>query len=207
MIGRPHRRGRGGKGGHEPRARIQNRAIRAMELSIRGQTQHAIARELGISQAAVSKMRHRLESRIYVELARVRGRQKAVCSLRLEHLYGQAIQAWERSQRDMTRKLQRMTQGGAQGGATVAELVTENEHGDPRYLEEARKALADLTKLWGLDAPYKVEVRANTPRQDLSGLSLPELSKRADDIARRIRERCEKDVPLVQAPFSPEAVE
>ena len=36
---------------------------------------------------------------------------------------------------------------------TVAEIVSENRHGDPRYLDEARKALADLRTLWGVDAP------------------------------------------------------
>ena len=54
-------------------------------------------------------------------------------------------------------------------GSPVAELVVENQHGDPRYLEEARKALADHRKLWGLDAPHKVDVRASrTPYDDMS---------------------------------------
>ena len=46
-------------------------------------------------------------------------------------------------------------------GATIAELVSENQHGDPRYLEEARKALADLRKIWGVDAPARMSIEAS----------------------------------------------
>ena len=43
----------------------------------------------------------------------------------------------------------------------IAELTVENSHGDPRYLGEARQALADARKLWGLDAPQRVDLRAS----------------------------------------------
>src|SRR5262249_16769555 len=50
-----------------------------------------------------------------------------------------------------------------------AEIVIENQHGDPRYLAEARKALADYRKVWGLDAPQRLEVRPlRNPYADLS---------------------------------------
>jgi hypothetical protein len=129
-----------------------------MELAVQGSTQRQIAVELGVSQAAVSKILRRVEVRAFHELTTIRGRQKARYTLRLEHLYAEAMSAWERSKADTTRRRQRKTQGGAQGDATVAELVVENQHGDPRYLEEGRKALADFSKLWGLDAPQKVDV-------------------------------------------------
>ena len=58
--------------------------------------------------------------------------------------------------------MQKTTQAGAGGapGATVAQLVVETQHGDPRYLEVARKVLADQRRVWGLDAPQKLDVRA-----------------------------------------------
>jgi hypothetical protein len=40
---------------------------------------------------------------------------------------------------------------------------SKNQHGDPRYLEVARKALADVRKVWGLDAPHQLDVRAQNP--------------------------------------------
>ena len=70
--------------------------------------------------------------------------------------------------------------GGA--GATVAELVVENQHGDPRYLDEARKALADQRKLWGLDAPQKVDLRASrNPYDDMTEEAL------RDELAKQTR--------------------
>ena len=153
---------RGGRGGTEPRTRIRAREGRAMELATQGWSQHRIAAELQISQPAVSKLLRRVEDRILRELTAAVERQKARHTLRLEHLYAEALRAWEQSKQDATRRRQRKTVGRAGGatGATVAELVVEEQHGDPRYLEEGRKALADLRKLWGLDAPHKVDIRA-----------------------------------------------
>jgi predicted transcriptional regulator len=165
-----HRRSRGGQGGHEPRARIRTRELRVMELSVLGWSQHQIAGDLGISQAAVSKILKRIELRVLRELADTVERQKARQSLRLEHLFAESMRSWQDSKADSTRRRQRKTDGGRSGGgATVAEIVVENQHGDPRYLEEARKALADHRKIWGLDAPQKVDIRATrNPYADMT---------------------------------------
>ena len=177
MINPPrHRRGRGGQRGHDPRARIRTRELRAIELTVLGWTQPQIARDLGISQAAVSKLLKRIETRLLRELAETVQRQKARQTLRLDHLFAEAIRAWHESKADTTRRRQRQTQGVDGTGATVAELVVENQHGDPRYLDEARKALADQRKLWGLDAPQKVDLRAARDPYD----AMPEEALRAE---------------------------
>jgi predicted transcriptional regulator len=141
-----------------------------MELTVLGWSQHQIAADLGISQAAVSKLLKRTEGRTLREMTAVIERQKVRQAMRLEHIYAQAMQAWEQSKTDRSRKRQRKTQGASGGpGATVAEIVVENQHGDPRYLEQALKALTDHRKLWGLDAPQKVDVRAS--RNPYDGMS------------------------------------
>lgn len=161
------RRGRGGQGGHEPRARIRTRELRTTELAVRGLSQHQIAADLGVSQAAVSKILRRVESRLLRELTATVERQKARQTLRLEHLFAEAVHAWEDSKADSTRRRQRKSDGASGGaGVTVAELVVENQHGDPRYLDEARKALADQRKVWGLDAPQKVDLHASQDPYD-----------------------------------------
>lgn len=178
-----HRRGRGGQGGHEPRTRVRTRELRAMELAVLGWSQYQIAADLGISQAAVSKILKRIETRILQELAETVERQKARHTLRLEHLFAEAMRAWEQSKADSTRRRQRKTQGGAGGaGAIVAEVVVENQHGDPRYLDEARKALGDHRKIWGLDAPRKVDVRAS--RNPYDGMTEDDLRAELDRQAR-----------------------
>ena len=180
---RHHRRGRGGQGGHEPRARIRTRELRTLELATLGWSQHQIAADLGISQAAVSKILKRIELRVLRELNETVDRQKARQTVRLEYLFAQAIAAWGQSKSDTTRRRQRRTQAGAgAAGATVAEIVTENQHGDPRYLDEALKALADQRKIWGLDAPQKVHVRASqNPYADMTEDALrAELARQTD---------------------------
>jgi DNA modification methylase len=169
------RRGRGGQHGHDSRARIRTREVRAMELAVLGASQHTIAEDLGISQPAVSKLLKRIETRLLRELAETVGRQRARQALRLEHVYAEAMRAWQESKADSTRRRQRKTQGGQGHEATVAEIVSENQHGDPQYLDEARRALADHRKLWGLDAPQKVDLRASRdPYDEMSEEALRE---------------------------------
>jgi predicted transcriptional regulator len=147
-----------------------------MELTVLGWSQHRIAADLGISQPAVSKILKRIELRMLREFTGTVERQKVRHSLRLEHLFGEAMQAWEHSKSDTTRRRQRKSEGedGRRAG-TVAEIVVENQHGDPRYLDEARKALADHRKLWGLDAPQKMDVRASSnPYEAMSEADLRE---------------------------------
>ena len=174
------RRGRGGQG-------ATNRGPAFARASCGRWTGHPrlvatqIAADLGVSQAAVSKISAR-RARVLRELAGPVERQKARQTLRLEHLFAEAMRAWEQSKTDTTRRRQRKTQAGTGGaGATVAEIVIENQHGDPRYLDEARKALADLRKLWGLDAPQKVDVRASqNPYADMTEDALrAELARQA----------------------------
>lgn len=124
-----------------------------MDQILEGRTQHQIAEALGISQPAVSKIVRRREERLLADVSQRVERQRVRQTLRLEHIYGQAMQAWQDSKQDGLRRRQRKTEGRAGDSSTVAELISENRHGDPRYLDEARKALADLRKAWGVDAP------------------------------------------------------
>ena len=156
------RRGRGGQDGHDPRARIRTRERRTMDLTVLGWSQQQIAADLGVTQAAVSKILNRVERRALRELTATVERHKVRHTLRLDHIYAEAMRAWDQSKADTTRRRQRKSEGGPGGpGATVAELVVENQHGDARYLDVARKALADHRKLWGLDAPQRVDLRAS----------------------------------------------
>ncbi len=186
--GRTPGQGRGGQGGHEPRARIQARELRVLERSIQGHSQREIAAEEGLTQGAVSKILSRLEQRALEELVDRVERQKARQTLRLDYLYRESLRAWEASKSDLTRRVQRKTdRGPGTPGATVAQLVVETQHGDSRYLELARKALADQRTLWGLDAPQKLDVRASQgPFDILSDEALAaELTRQQELLAAR----------------------
>ena len=56
--GKPH----GGKGGAEPQSTVQRREHEVLERRAQCQSQHEIAKVLGISQPAVSKILRRLGS-------------------------------------------------------------------------------------------------------------------------------------------------
>lgn len=167
-TGRP----RGGKDGSEPRARIRLREIRVMEQILEGRTQHQIAESLEISQPAVSKIVRRMEERLLADVELKVERQRARHMLRLEHIYAEAMRAWRGSQQDTTRRRQRKSDGVGPGGGTFAELVSENQHGDPRYLYEARMALADQRKVLGVDAPERMAIQPLTPFAGLSDEAL-----------------------------------
>ena len=154
--------GRGGQGGHEPRAQVQAREQRVLERSVAGLSQREIAAEEGITQSAVSKILQRVEARVFKEFVARVEQQKGRQDMSLRFIFQEGMKAWEASKTDATRRVQKKTQPAAGASSTtVAQLVVENRHGDSRYLEIARKALADQRRVWGLDAPHKVDVRAS----------------------------------------------
>jgi hypothetical protein len=135
-----------------------------MEAILAGRSQAETAAALGISQPAVSKIMRRLEERLLADVAWSAERQRARQSFRLEFLYREGVAAWQASKEDGVRKRQRKSDSEAGTSVTVAELVSENRHGDPRYLDEARKALSDLRAVWGINAPESIAIQAGAAR-------------------------------------------
>jgi hypothetical protein len=110
------------------------------------------------------------------------------------------MRAWERSKTDTTRRRQSRTLGGG----TIAELVIETEHGDPRYLEQARKALADLRKLWGLEASTTTNVHiAQNPYADLSDEEVHERLIKSAERVLELDKLCQATPPPAPPDASP----
>jgi DNA-binding CsgD family transcriptional regulator len=114
---------------------VRARETEAWKLRAQGWTQQRIGDKLGIDQTTVSKLLARVADRRLKELRDKVDRQRGEQTDQLSHLLDEAMQAWELSQLD------------AHSGPA----------GDPKFLAEARALLADLRKLWGLDAPTKLE--------------------------------------------------
>lgn len=137
--------------------------------------QRQIAMDLGISQAAVSKILARADRRALSDQGELLIRMKGQQTLQLDHIRQQSMAAWHASKAEATRRRQRRVERAADEPQTIAEVTVESSYGDARYLAEARAALADLRKLWGLDAPQKVDVRAiQNPYKDLTDEALLE---------------------------------
>ena len=171
MRTRRQSRGRGGRGGFEPRTRIRAREGHVLEQMLEGRSQHEIAVSLGISQPAVCKILQRLETRMLSDAALKIERQRVRHTAQLQFLYREAVAAWKKSQADAVRRRQQKREGRAATGS-LAEIVSENRHGDPRYLEQARKTLEDLRAVWGLDAPERLSIEATSPFATMSDAAL-----------------------------------
>ncbi len=141
----------GGKGGAEPRATIRDREQRVLSLSEQGWTQQAIAEDLGLTQAAVSRILLRMDDRALRVLASEMAHLKMRRARHLEYLSREGRRGWERSKEGRVRRRQRKTAGG-DGTPVVTQDVTVDEHPDPRMLDQARKAEETLAHLFGFTA-------------------------------------------------------
>ena len=90
-------RSRGGKGGAEPRMVIHARERRVADLSAQGWTQEAIAADLGLSQAAVSKILRRIDERAVRALTERLVHLKMRRARHLEYLSREGRRGWEQS--------------------------------------------------------------------------------------------------------------
>ena len=138
----------------------------AWSLSVQGMREQAIADELEraglgrVTRQAVSAMLLRVEKRGLKKLSkRVEG-SKLLQSEALWFVYGEAIAAWEKSKepdKSIKRKVATNDLGALEPvpGELIVMTVRDSD-GDPRHLDRALAALADLRKLWGHDAPTKI---------------------------------------------------
>jgi len=146
---RPHR---GGVGGFEPRPVIAARAHRAWELAVLGWSQREIAADLQVSQAAVSRMLRRTAEALAADDRDAHGRLRARLMARHEHVFKEALRGYERSQTERTRRRQRQVTGAeGRDQRTTIEADVVARDGDPRFLEQAGRALEREAQLFGLD--------------------------------------------------------
>lgn len=123
---------------------------------IRGEHQTDVAREVGLTKQRVFSICERLRKLAFQELVDEFDDYRRVTLLRLEHVYSEAIAAWERSKAGT--KSQTKTVG--QADSAIVSTTCNETFGNPRFLAEARGALAGIRDLCGFDAPQKVEMRS-----------------------------------------------
>jgi hypothetical protein len=146
-----------------------------------------IGEELSIAPATVSRALRRGEKRALEQLTASVTGHKMRAMERLERLYQIAMDAYANSvgeartrKRKKTREVEgvpvQAIPGGplipvrGEGSFTESEvMVDDTKPGNPRFLSEARAAVADMRKLLGLDAPTKVAFTdPDRPHLDLS---------------------------------------
>ena len=112
-----------------------------------------------MSQPTVSRLLARVERRMAARFADRVGRTKARQTAQLETIASEAFGAWLES-----KELQRIEK--AVGGVLIVE--TRSHQADPALLAQVRGALADIRKIWGMDAPSEIRCdHGATPPQGL----------------------------------------
>jgi len=149
------------------RGAAKRSATRARELEQRvwallseGKTPTAIGQEVGIARESVHRLIRRVERRYFestqATVEELKKRQERTLSAIVED----ALEAFERS-KEPAQRVRRTT--GKRGGipladgsdAELSESQVQTQAGDPRFLAQARGALADIRKIYGLGASYE----------------------------------------------------
>lgn len=150
-------------------------------------SQAHIAEELGVSQQAVSKMLARAGKKLAAEFKNRAEAIKAEQTMMLEAIVDEAKQEWERSKNPIEKtstksgiqKLNRF--GDVRDLEDEVTTTIEPRLADPRYLAEARGALGEIRKIWGIDAPAKTEVE--TKHSGAVTINEPARQKATEELA------------------------
>lgn len=171
----------------------RERERRAWELRQACWTQERIAGDLGVDRSTISKMLARIDRRLLKQVEAAVFAMKVAEDARLEFIIDEAMQAWQRSKSPAVAKRVTKTKAGEKdpgetegegkhGGRSQETVSQAAQCGDARYLVEARAAMADRRKLWGLDAPQKV-AQTNAKGEDLRLDDLADVFRKAKDWA------------------------
>ena len=145
---------RGGKGGAEPRATIAYREHKVVELRKQRYSQREIAEELGISQAAVSKIMRRVSERWAAETKTLLDQHRFETAATLSHLLRASVEQWDRSCQSRVRKRQKKRPDGS----TESEVQIDERPGDPRFVTEITRLLDRLNNAQGVPLSTKPPV-------------------------------------------------
>ena len=163
---RSRRRPRGEIGHRRNRLRDMLIFKNASELRL----SHAeLGRKHGLSADRISQIVRAESERLADELADGQRGLAARQTAALFCIAREAMDAWRESkqpQRTITRRVP--GEGALRDGGGSATETKRNQAGDPRLLDIGMKALADIRKIWGAEAPQKVDLSGTIEIDDAS---------------------------------------
>lgn len=98
-----------------------------------------------------------------------------------EHLYNEAMRAWQRSKRPKKTTRRGSSVGGKEGCSSHEEEIVQESVGDPRFLNSAKDALVRIGDLYGLDAPKKTAI-TNAAGDGDPKMAMAVFHKRVEDM-------------------------
>jgi DNA-binding MarR family transcriptional regulator len=163
----------------------------AWDLRQESYTNAEIARLLKIQPKRVSAMLAKLEKRVLGELARQVTDVKVRHTAQLERVFREAFRAWRRSKKDSETMRTRTKTVPGEAEDEVKETITEhtskNQSGTPSLLAEARAAMAEIRKLWGIDSKSSAPCEEELVPSELAELKIKaelERSEKDEDISK-----------------------
>jgi hypothetical protein len=168
------------------RARLREEQIE--ELAIRGYTVRSIAAAVGMSKSGAAKALLRVEARALAASTGRAVREKTKQLDQLQLVFRESLEAWEKSKKESSTRTRKTIDGGESGARQVAEVKVADNVGDPRFLAEARGALADRRRILGIDAPVRLEQQMAVAERPAALLSSEEIDRQiAEHLERRPR--------------------
>ncbi len=115
---------------------------------LRGERLLVVAQDVGLSKQRVHTICERLRRMAFDELTEDFAEHRRQTLLRLEHVYGEAMGAWQRSTAGRYSETETTNGSGTPLRSTTRQVAS----GDVRFLSEARQVLASIREICGLDA-------------------------------------------------------
>jgi hypothetical protein len=158
----------GGRQGRADRERKMDTYRQVWILRCQGRTLAQVAEAVGLSITSVCKVLKRIRERMDRQVADHAAQVRFEQSGRLDHLYSEAVDAWERS-KEAAKTVAKTEDSGGEGGKRSRVQQTAAERvGEVEYLQEAREILQDQRNLWGIgreeakDAPGAMTLNITT---------------------------------------------
>ena len=139
-----------------------------------------ISAEFGLSANTINTVVQKVESELSRRFMEAHMQMRVRNTQRFEQLYFRCVQAFENSVGDDYAEVV----SNSDSGKNITK-TTKKASGDPRYLKEARESLDAIQKLWGLNAPERVQKELT---YHVDSIADDELVRRANAF-RGVRER------------------
>lgn len=139
-----------------------------------------ISAEYGLSNNAINTVVQKVESDLSRRFLEAHMQMRVRNTQRFEQLYFRAVRAFENSVGDDYTEVV----SDSDSGKNITK-TKKKASGDPRYLKEARESLEGIQKLWGLNAPERVQKEV---AYHVDSIADDELVRRANAF-RGVRER------------------
>lgn len=146
-----------------------------------GKTQQSIAEQFSVTRQRIAAVCVQVERWLLPQYMDDIRQIKTRHSEHLWHIFREAMAAWERSKQDAESTTEKESAG-------VVEITrtTKGQSGDSRHLDVATKALQDIRKIWGADAP--IEMRFHGELR-VAGKSVDEANRELAEEIEKARQR------------------